>query len=106
MIASKIQLSSPQELSILWDDEHASIFLSTHCMITVLVQDVKVKQCSSKRTHENHSHHFSVGTISPEFSKWVTMQFRYLGEITIRLASILGAIYEIFASVPAVLKGV
>jgi DUF971 family protein len=25
LIASKIQLSSPQELSILWDDEHAGI---------------------------------------------------------------------------------
>jgi hypothetical protein len=33
------------------------------------------------------------------------MQSRYLGEITIRPASILGSIYETFASVPAVFKG-
>ena len=35
LIASKIKLSSPQELSILWDDEHASIIslrtLRDHC---------------------------------------------------------------------------
>ena len=48
-------------------------FLSAHCVITALVQDVKVKQCFSKHTHQNHSHHFPVGTISPEFSKWATM---------------------------------
>gem|GEM_PF-3621318 len=80
-------------------------FLSAHCVITALVQDVRVKQCSSKRTHQNHSHNFPVGTISSEFSKWVTMQFRYLGEMVIRPASILGIIYETFASVPAVFKG-
>jgi hypothetical protein len=33
------------------------------------------------------------------------MQFRYLGEITIRPASILGIIYETFASVPSAFKG-
>ena len=33
------------------------------------------------------------------------MLFRYLGETVIQPASILGIIYETFASVPAVFKG-
>ena len=80
-------------------------FLSTPCVIAALVLDVRVKQYSSKRIPQNHSHNSLVGTISSEFSKWVTMQFRYLGEITIQPVSILGIIYETFASVPAVFKG-
>jgi hypothetical protein len=33
------------------------------------------------------------------------MRFRYRGEISIQQASILGIIYETFASVPAVFQG-
>ena len=81
-------------------------FLSAHCVIAALVQDVRVKQCFSERTNQNHNHNFPVGTISSEFSKWATMLFRYLGEMVIQPASIPGSIYETFASVPAVFKGV
>jgi hypothetical protein len=80
-------------------------FLSAHCVTAALVQAVRVKLCYSKHTHQNHSNNFPVDTISSEFSKWVTMLFRYLGEMVIQPAFILGIIYETFASVPAVFKG-
>jgi len=73
-------------------------FLSTHYVIAALVQAVKVRQCFSERINQNHNRSCPEGMISSEFSKWVTMQFKYLGETTIRPASILGNIYGTFVS--------